>query len=162
MLAWSVFRDVCRFWKVHNKCPKLRRSSSDLRNEQVISPDSNRVLCSSGSSATTPNGTASYFPNGSLPTISPIMMIGRRWTEVGLNEEGEAEGAEHQREVYQQGGGDVLPPFRGRASTDGNLLSRPRKWRYPPPAPSSQLQYQQGGRPERRMSISMRGNNASY
>lgn len=37
----SVFRDVCRFWRVFNKFPKLKRSTSDVANgmEIVLSPD---------------------------------------------------------------------------------------------------------------------------
>jgi hypothetical protein len=86
---------------------------------------------------------------------------GRRWTEVELDEE-EEEDTEEGKD-NEPGSSESLPPFRGRASTDGNLLSRPRRWRYPPPAPSSQQQYQNSGcsRADRRMSISMRGNNAS-
>lgn len=48
-------------------------------------------------------------------------------------------------------------PFRNRASTDGNLVSRPRKWRFSP-----QEAITSTTRICRRMSISMRGNNASY
>lgn len=59
-----------------------------------------------------------------------------------------------------------LVPFRARASTDGHLLSRPRRWRYPPPSLSSQNYLGDsssgGSCADRRMSISMRGNNASY
>lgn len=49
-------------------------------------------------------------------------------------------------------------PFRGRASTDGTILTRPRRWRYPPPGSIAT----HPSRVERRMSISMRGSNASY
>ncbi|KAJ4446609.1 hypothetical protein ANN_13306 [Periplaneta americana] len=84
---------------------------------------------------------------------------GPRWTEVELDEEEEEteEGKES-----NAGSSESLPPFRGRASTDGHLLSRPRRWRYPPPAPSSQQQYQHGGssRADRRMIIVL--NNAPY
>ncbi|XP_023726623.1 ras-related and estrogen-regulated growth inhibitor [Cryptotermes secundus] len=153
--VWSVFRDVCRFWQVHSKCPKLKRSSSDIHSEQIVSPDSTRFICTS--KLTTANGTAP--PNGTQNTVSPVMMLGRRWTEVELEEEEEAE----EGKASEPGSSESLPPFRGRASTDGHLLSRPRRWRYPPPAPSSQQQYQHAGssRADRRMSISMRGNNAS-
>lgn len=50
-----------------------------------------------------------------------------------------------------------MTPFRERASTDGTLFSKPRRWRYPPPGLD-----QHSNRIERRMSISMRGTNASY
>jgi hypothetical protein len=88
------------------------------------------------------------------------VFTGRRWTEVELEEEEEAA---EEGKASEPGCSESLPPFRGRASTDGHLLSRPRRWRYPPPAPSSQQQYQHAGssRADRRMSISMRGNNAS-
>ena len=89
-----------------------------------------------------------------------LPFIGRRWTEVELDEEEEET---EEGKSSEPSSSESLPPFRGRASTDGNLLSRPRRWRYPPPAPSSQHQYHAGGgRADRRMSISMRGNNASY
>lgn len=154
--VWSVFRDVCRFWHVHSKCPKLKRSSSDIHSEQIVSPDSTRFICTS--KLTAANGTAP--PNGTQNTVSPVMMLGRRWTEVELEEEEEAA---EEGKASEPGCSESLPPFRGRASTDGHLLSRPRRWRYPPPAPSSQQQYQHAGssRADRRMSISMRGNNAS-
>lgn len=53
---------------------------------------------------------------------------------------------------------ELEPPFRSRASTDGTLLSRPRRWRYPPPG----CVLPHSNRVERRMSISTRGSNASY
>lgn len=53
---------------------------------------------------------------------------------------------------------DIEAPFRSRASTDGTLLSRPRRWRYPPPG----CLLPHTNRVERRMSISTRGSNASY
>lgn len=49
-------------------------------------------------------------------------------------------------------------PFRGRASTDGTIFSRPKRWQYPPPGSV----VSNPARVERRMSISMRGSNASY
>lgn len=52
---------------------------------------------------------------------------------------------------------DSTVPFRSRASTDSHLVQRPCKWKYPPPAPSGIV----NARVDRRMSISMRGNNAS-
>lgn len=75
---------------------------------------------------------------------------GRRWTEVELEEEEEEETS-----PGSASSGGELPPFRGRASTDGHLLSKPRRWRYPPPSATANRHA------DRRMSISMRGNNAS-
>lgn len=100
-------------------------------------------------------------------------MPGRRWTEVELDEEDESEEGVTERKS-SAGDSEVsmessLPPFRARASTDGHLLSRPRRWRYPPPSLSSQTYHggsssssSGGSCADRRMSISMRGNNASY
>lgn len=48
-------------------------------------------------------------------------------------------------------------PFRERASTDSHLVQKPCKWKYPPPTTSGMT----NARADRRMSISMRGNNAS-
>lgn len=145
--VWAVFRDVCRFWRVQNKCPsKLRRSGSD---REPISPDTIRLLCS-----------ATISPSSLIPSSCsgrPTGILGRRWTEVELEEENENECKD----------GEVTSPseipFRGRASTDGHLLQRTWKWRYPPPvASSSQQTFYPSARADRRMSISMRGNNASY
>lgn len=52
----------------------------------------------------------------------------------------------------------VSLPFRERASTDGTIFSRPRRWNYP----SRVSVASHPVRNERRMSISMRGSNASY
>ncbi|XP_075234947.1 ras-related and estrogen-regulated growth inhibitor [Lycorma delicatula] len=129
--VWSVFRDVWQFWKVHNKFPKLKRSSSDIHSPETPPPYSHPP---------TPSNGKSPFS----------MMLGRRWTEVELDEEDEK--VENETRVNNT----ELPPFRGRASTDGHLLSKTRNWRYPPPASFPPCHA------ERRMSISMRGNNASY
>lgn len=48
-------------------------------------------------------------------------------------------------------------PFRERASTDGRIISRPRRWQYPPPGSA----HTNPMRIERRMSISMRGSNGN-
>jgi hypothetical protein len=72
--VWSVFRDVCRFWQVHSKCPKLKRSSSDIHSEQIVSRDPTGFICTS--KLTTANGTAP--PNGTQSTVSPVMMLGKR------------------------------------------------------------------------------------
>ncbi|XP_046665225.1 ras-related and estrogen-regulated growth inhibitor [Homalodisca vitripennis] len=131
--VWAVFRDVCQFWKVHTKFPKLKRSTSEIH-----SPD------------TPPAPVTSASANGK-PSLS--MILGRRWTEVELDEEEETSpGSPSPIPETEQ-----LPPFRGRASTDGHLLSRPRRWRYPPPPVTTPSTRQA----DRRMSISMRGNNAS-
>lgn len=55
-------------------------------------------------------------------------------------------------------------PFRERASTDGNLFQRPWRWRYSPSSASTSATqtFYPPAKTERRMSISMRGSNASY
>ncbi|KAI5733854.1 hypothetical protein M8J76_016869 [Diaphorina citri] len=79
----------------------------------------------------------------------------RRWAD--------AEGVE--KKTNQTENGEVVP-FRDRASTDGHLLSKARKWRYPLLSPSSSHasppEPQEKHNTDRRMSISMRGANASY
>jgi hypothetical protein len=48
--VWGVFRDACRFWRVMNRNPKLKRSSSDVHDlhsdvEQALSPESIHPFC---------------------------------------------------------------------------------------------------------------------
>ncbi|KAE8744024.1 hypothetical protein FOCC_FOCC009308 [Frankliniella occidentalis] len=168
--------NVCHFWKVHNKCPKLKRSSSDSRSEPLVSPESSGIRSLCGSM----NGSSTALINSRSNISAPFSTIGmyeantgRRWTEVELDEEDESEEGVTERKS-SAGDSEVsmessLPPFRARASTDGHLLSRPRRWRYPPPSLSSQTYHggsssssSGGSCADRRMSISMRGNNASY
>lgn len=49
-------------------------------------------------------------------------------------------------------------PFRERASTDGTIFSRPKRWKYLTPGSVTS----HPARHDRRMSISMRGSKASY
>lgn len=51
-------------------------------------------------------------------------------------------------------------PFRQRASTDGTIFSRPRKWQHPQQETTTSNSIYPA-RIERRMSISMRGNNGT-
>lgn len=136
----AVFRDVCRFWRVQNKCPnKMRRSQSD---REPTSPDSVPLL---------------YSPSSIVP-----FKCGRRWTEMELDEEDE-NGADSKESIISSSPSEATP-FRERASTDGNLFQRPWRWRYAPSSAStsgSQTFYPPA-KTERRMSISMRGSNASY
>ncbi|XP_058815516.1 ras-related and estrogen-regulated growth inhibitor isoform X2 [Topomyia yanbarensis] len=138
----GVFRDACRFWRVLNRYPKLKRSTSDVHDlhsevELILSPDSILPFC---------NCDLSHEKRRS------ILILGRPWTEEEPDETDESESS-----CCSSQKSDVEEPFRGRASTDGTLLSRPRRWRYTPPG--SLLPH---SRVERRMSISMRGSNASY
>lgn len=140
----AVFRDVCRFWRVQNKCPsKLRRSSSD---KEPASPDTVPLL---------------YSPNALVPFTGKSS---RRCTAMELEEEDENE-ADGNKDSISSSPSESTP-FRERASTDGNLFQRPWRWRYAPSSSASSASGSQAffpsARAERRMSISMRGSNASY
>lgn len=66
--VWSVFRDVCRFWRVFNKFPKLKRSTSDVQNgsDFALSPDS----------------TCSYYePTPESETRRSFLIIGKMPSE---------------------------------------------------------------------------------
>lgn len=132
---WGVFRDVCRFWRVFTKFPKLKRSSSDIQtgSEFILSPDS---ICSIF------DGSLRIEKRGSF-------LIGHTWNERSPDESDEVKDNDAKTEKV---------PFRERASTDGTIFSRPKRWHYPPP--TSVVSHP--ARNDRRMSISMRGSNASY
>uniref|UniRef100_A0A336MVC8 small monomeric GTPase n=2 Tax=Culicoides sonorensis TaxID=179676 RepID=A0A336MVC8_CULSO len=148
----SVFRDAYRFHRVLHKFPKLKRSSSDVHDlhnevELILSPDSVHSYCDCDFKSQNRNNI--YF------------LDGQSYVEENHDDDKESENNDRQlccTNSHSKSNGD---PFRNRASTDGNLSRRPRKWKYPsfsgplisPPA-----------RIERRMSISMRGSNtnASY
>ncbi|XP_055920994.1 ras-related and estrogen-regulated growth inhibitor isoform X2 [Eupeodes corollae] len=138
----SVFRDVCRFWRVLSKFPKLKRSTSDVQNatEMVLSPDSGVAFYPTSSCEN--NSRRSFFDNTCLEE------------HCDHNEFGDKAGSSS----LCSSRGEMETPFRSRASTDGTLLSRPRRWRYPPPG----CDLPHSNRVERRMSISARGSNASY
>ncbi|KAG5892302.1 hypothetical protein JTB14_023482 [Gonioctena quinquepunctata] len=144
--VWNVFRDVCRFWRVHSKNPsKLRRSGSE---KEPISPDTVRLLCS-----------AAVSPSSLIPySCRPSCNLGRRWTEEELEEEDETGSKES---TASSPSPVETPPFRERASTDGHIHQKPWRWRYPPPSNKNDPSYHASGA-ERRMSISMKGSNASY
>lgn len=148
--VWEVFCDVCRFWRLQSKNPlRLRRTASD---KEPISPDASKFSSSSSSS-----GVSSYnlLPSSRKPSSSS----GRRWTEVDLDE----------KEEYKDSAGanNEMEPFRERASTDGYLHFRPWKWKnfqHPSSSSSSSTMdaaFLNSTRSSRRMSISMRGTNAS-
>ncbi|XP_037960101.1 ras-related and estrogen-regulated growth inhibitor [Teleopsis dalmanni] len=137
----SVFRDVFRFWRVFSKFPKLKRSTSDVQNSTdfTLSPD---ACCSYYDAASLgAEARRSFF------VISNACLDERDHTESN-----DAIGSNNLCNDI------VASPFRSRASTDGTLLSRPRRWRYPPPG----CLLPHTNRVERRMSISTRGSNASY
>ncbi|CAH1974911.1 unnamed protein product [Acanthoscelides obtectus] len=150
--VWDVFRDVCSFWRVHSKNPsRLKRSVSE---KEPISLDTIRLLSSAAVSPTSMT-SCNYKPGTS----------GLRWTEEELEEETESSDGKQESSSASSPGVES-PPFRERASTDGHIHKRPWRWRNPPPASSSSTssadhQFYGTAKAERRMSISMRGSNAS-
>lgn len=141
----NVFRDLTRYWRLLSKSPKLKRSTSDSH-EALISPELTGTyqLKSNGyssSMASSPNSHSSSFTvtGGRSEKRPSIMFFGRLWAESSPDEADELEEGEGQPQR-----------FRDRASTEGTLLPR-RKWRILPP------NHSMGGRVERRMSISLRG-----
>lgn len=132
---WGVFRDVCRFWRVFTKFPKLKRSTSDIQtsSEIVLSPDS---ICS-------------LFDGSLRIEKRRSFLVGHAWNDRSPDENDETKDNDTKAGKL---------PFRERASTDGTIFSRPKRWHYPPPSSSAT----HSARTERRMSISMRGSNASY
>lgn len=139
--VWAVFRDAVRFYRVFAKYPKLRRSTSDVQTASsiVLSPDS---ICS-------------MFDNFIRHEKRRSFLIGQSpWTECSPDETGSGGKTQESNNTKN---GDIVP-FRGRASTDGTIAARPKRWQYPPPG--SVVSHP--ARVDRRMSISMRGSNASY
>lgn len=120
--------------RVFSKCPKLKRSTSEVQSsaESIVSPES--TVCS-------------IFDNTMRVEKRRSFLIG--WTERSPDECDE--GKNH------DSNSNGVVPFRERASTDGTIFSRPRRWHYPTRVSSNVV-----ARIERRMSISMRGSNASY
>ncbi|KAL1110292.1 hypothetical protein AAG570_008369 [Ranatra chinensis] len=129
--VWSVFKDVFLLWRVHNKFAKLKRPMGDGH-----SPDSRHL--------------SNSFPNTNCKNGITHLLSGR-WTEVELEEEDEPPNRKSDSDHREE-------PFRGRASTDGYLVSRPRRWHV---SPHSINPHSFTHHADRRMSISMRGNNAS-
>lgn len=127
-------------WQVFSKCPKLKRSTSDVQtsSESVMSPESS--ICS-------------IFDHHVRVEKRRSFLIGY-WNERSPDECYETKHSDSNGSKC-----DVTnAPFRERASTDGTIFSRPRRWHCP-------TRVSVLSRPplnERRMSISMRGSNASY
>ncbi|ALC38817.1 CG5160 [Drosophila busckii] len=142
----NVFRDVFRFWRVFTKFPKLKRSTSDVAHAAngILTPDY--------------SGSCSFYDATHLGvTRRSFLMLGN-----ACQEESNGDHTESNDDIVtsslHSSRSDIDAPFRNRASTDGTLLSRPRRWRYPPPG----CLLPHTNRVERRMSISTRGSNASY
>lgn len=134
-----MFRDVCRFWRVFTKFPKLRRSTSDVQtgSELIVSPDS---VCS-------------LFDSSLRIEKRRSFLLENPW-----NEQSPEENDETKVNGLGENKSDEGVPFRGRASTDGTIFSRPKRWNFQ--TPGSVVSHP--ARLDRRMSISMRGSNASY
>lgn len=140
--VWGVFHDVCQMWQVFSKCPKLKRSTSDVQtgSDVMLSPES--TICS-------------IFDSNMRVQNRRSFLIGN-WNERSPDE---CEEINKNSESSGSSKNDVVSvPFRERASTDGTIFSRPRRWHYP----SRVSVVSHPARNERRMSISMRGSNASY
>lgn len=141
--VWGVFHDICQMWHVFSKCPKLKRSTSEVQSsaESIVSPES--TICSIFDSAMRVEKRRSF-------------LIGN-WTNERSPDEPD-DGKNHDQNSNTKNDVVSAPPFRERASTDGTIFSRPRRWYYPPRVSVAS----HPARIERRMSISMRGSNASY
>lgn len=82
-----------------------------------------------------------------------IYVVGRRWNELDLDEE--EEGGVSRSDSTSSSGREEGEVFRARASTDSRLPPRHTRARHPAPPRLTPAA------PVRRMSVSMRGNNAS-
>lgn len=140
----AVFRDLTRYWRLLSKSPKLKRSTSDSH-EALTSPElaGSYQLKSSGlsySMASSPNSHSGSFPSCAARPEKrmSVMFFGRLWAESSPDEADELEESDGRQQR-----------FRDRASTEGALMHRPRRWKFPPPVGSS--------RAERRMSMSLKG-----
>ncbi|XP_068627982.1 ras-related and estrogen-regulated growth inhibitor [Battus philenor] len=130
--VWGVFRDARRFWRVGSKWSRGRPDA------HVQSSVMGRPL-SRAASDCAPEAPPSPFS--------------RRWTEVELEEEDEV-GVVRSDSNSSSGLSEDAEEFRGRASTDSRLPPRPARSRHPLPTRPAPP-------PVRRMSVSMKGNNAS-
>ncbi|XP_013175071.1 PREDICTED: ras-related and estrogen-regulated growth inhibitor [Papilio xuthus] len=129
--VWGVFRDARRFWRVGSK---WTRGRGDARVSAALA----RPLARAASDSAPEPPTAPFC---------------RRWTEVELEEEDEM-GVVRSDSTSSSGLSECAEEFRARASTDSRLPPRPARPRHPVPTrpmPPS----------VRRMSVSMKGNNAS-
>ncbi|XP_049865439.1 ras-related and estrogen-regulated growth inhibitor [Pectinophora gossypiella] len=134
--VWGVFRDARRFWRVSSKWARGRRDPD------VHPAALGRPLARAASDSS------------SEPDPTPTSPYCRRWTEVELEEESETSGVVRSDSTSSSGKSECPEEFRARASTDSRLPPRPARARHPLPARPAPL-------PVRRMSVAMRGNNAS-
>ncbi|CAH1635216.1 unnamed protein product [Spodoptera littoralis] len=129
--VWGVFRDARRFWRVSSKWSKR---DGDRHPATLGRP------LARASSDTTPDTNAA----------PPFC---RRWTEMELDEEDEV-CVGRSDSTSSSGRSECGDEFRARASTDSRLPPRPARPRHPLPTRPFPA-------PVRRMSVAMRGNNAS-
>ncbi|XP_037047591.1 ras-related and estrogen-regulated growth inhibitor isoform X2 [Bradysia coprophila] len=129
----NVFEDVCRYWRIFNKCPKLKRSRSDVQNGGwfVTSPDHGRF----------------YFSNS-------FRREKRSSQSDNFKKSDECFRSDDNKDMRPSESGQG-EPFRSRACTDGTILARPKRCT----TPSICITYPM--RLNRRMSISLRGSNSS-
>ncbi|KAI8440258.1 hypothetical protein MSG28_001627, partial [Choristoneura fumiferana] len=92
------------------------------------------------------------IPDGNKVLLRTVLLRGRRWTEVELDEDEEA-GVSRSDSTSSSGQSECAEEFRARASTDSRLPPRPARLRHPPSVRTIPP-------PVRRMSVAMRGNNA--
>lgn len=137
----SVFRDAYFFWRI-NKYPKLKRSSSDTYDLK--------------------NGLESMSSSENVHYYCCDCKLQKSWKHSWIDETKDHDGKElHQcLTKHLDSCKCKLGAFRNRASTDGNLEHRHFKWRCLIPAPRPLTSQQSCS--ERRMSISMRGNDGEY
>lgn len=190
--VWNVFRDLCRCWRIFTHYPKLKRSTSDAQtiSYMLLSPDigANGMGGSGGGHQHHGATTSGYFDgwlrngekrqsffgfrsNGgggsssssqqspSVEDVNSAPMAGPKKLSIRLpyQQQQSLQLQQQQQHHHQQ-------PFRERASTDGKILSRPRKWQYITAANSttaSAATHPQTVRVERRMSISQRGSSGN-
>ncbi|KPJ16946.1 Ras-related and estrogen-regulated growth inhibitor [Papilio machaon] len=129
--VWGVFRDARRFWRVGSK---WTRGRGDARVSTALARPLARAASDSAPE----------------PPTTPFC---RRWTEVDLEEEHEM-GVVRSDSTSSSGLSEGVEEFRARASTDSRLPPRPARPRHPVPTRPM-------APPVRRMSVSMKGNNAS-
>lgn len=96
--VWGVFHDICQMWQVFSKCPRLKRSTSEVQSsvESMISPSDSTI--------------SSIFDNVVRVEKRRSFLIGN-WSE---------------RSPDEFIADKNTDSFRARASTDGTIPSRPR------------------------------------
>lgn len=137
----GVFRDVCRFWRIISRFPKLKRSKSDsIRLSMTLHGDVD------------PDKFISICCDLQDEKKRSILLFGRSRSAW--------HGDEEHDELDELSSLNTNEPFRSRAKTDGNLLiSRSKKLRITSPivSPPGMQSLPLCHVTSRRNSISMRG-----